>query len=603
MNMLKISKSVDLRWILFGGTLLLAFLAMHQVYVSRAHPDAVFIDTLRIVYQWDQWREGDLSLYEYWSQNSAAHRGFVNQAFLIANIELFSLNEILVNRLTGVMLAIMSAVLIWVFCRSTKPTTSSLTMDRILAIAVGCLLMVTMVFGWAGFEVLTQDLGLSLWFKNLCFLLYFCAHSRLLTAGGVGNGAYVALSIAGFVIVFMVGMGWNFAFVGSVTAVHLGAALLASLLEGPRPPRAALLVTASLFIALLLYIATGIRYEDDTVSSTSIVRDVPAILVMTFAAIGAAWAGGETASVIGWLPSMRPYLGVISVVLCLLGIFWRLRRGLFTRSLVPLYMIAYGGLVAASVSIARGHMDGQEAVAASRYYMDVVFLHIGMVWLLVEQFVHAPNGSRRLVSIILLFVTAVLLCGQILTYATEWKIAPYRRANFERMNEYLLSGVPDQEAAVLLQAPIHHARLGSEVMRKHKLSIFKNAPVQTCGPDAIKALSGWHGRETSGRWLSSSGRIRVPACECPFVLEFYLPDSFSSRIMSIVDGEGQTKEIELLPGAMVDFTVAASNDPHTLSFTMSATTLPSRDIQGSSDLRKLGALWTNTFYACPVSAK
>ena len=151
----------------------LLFAVLHQVMVGRAHPDALYMDSLRLLYQVQEWQQGRMSFVELWGLGSA-HRGFINPLALMANVRFFSLDVMLANRLTGGIVASVAFVLAYAFNRQVAGRGRPWVQPGVsLLIAAAC-------FSWAGFELFTLDLGLPLWTKNLCFVLFFAAHGAWL---------------------------------------------------------------------------------------------------------------------------------------------------------------------------------------------------------------------------------------------------------------------------------------------------------------------------------------------------------------------------------------------------------------------------------------
>ena len=96
--------------------IVLLLLLLHQVMVTRAAPDALYMDSLRLLRDMDEWQAGRMSLLALWTQGSA-HHGLVNQAALLANMQLFSLDVLLVNRFTGAVVAGVALLLLSAFLR------------------------------------------------------------------------------------------------------------------------------------------------------------------------------------------------------------------------------------------------------------------------------------------------------------------------------------------------------------------------------------------------------------------------------------------------------------------------------------------------------
>ena len=586
--------------VLLAGCSSLLFLALHMAFLARAHPDALFMDSLRLLGQVEDWEQGRLSFVELWGLGSA-HRGFINQLLMLANIHFFSLDVLLANRLTGAVTAILAFSLVYLFNRQFAGTASAAT--RIARFPVS-LLLAGLCFSWAGFELFTLDLGLPLWIKNLCFVLYFIAHARYLAAPG-GGGPRMAWSagclvLAGALIVFFVGMGWSYAFVGAVLAVH-ALAMLAGWMAG-QPPRRWLLHRVLPAIALLAALALSLAQGQgggrggDEDSFARLLDSVPSMLGLSFHALGASWMGIEAVSYHELPLTAAAWLGAVSLVAAGYGVVQRLRRGLYSGTLLPLYLVAYGVLTALSLAAARGD-GGPSAVMASRYYMDVVLFAIGTIWLWFED---ADARGWKLSGALFAAYCMVLASGLYLTFQREWATAPYRAESFQAMNLALYRGVPDDAAAQLLQSPLPLARRGAALLRERQLALFAVRGGEACSVDAVARGDGWNAPEGDAVWMQRQAGLLVPACGCGLTAELYLPAEFETRTLSVGQAEGPLQELDLLPGQTARLSLPPHGEMSEVRLSLSRATVPARDIAGGSDTRELGVLWRSLSFPCAV---
>ena len=157
-------------------------LAVHAAYIDRAGANAVYMDTLRLLWQWSEFRDGNLSLLALWGQGGGAHSGLLFQSVLAANVSWFGLDPLLANRSTGGVMAVVALLLLASYAidlrRSDRNVPVLSQVMVILAVAGLC-------FSLAGFELMTLDLGLGLWLKNLLIFVLFLAHAETLRRGKV----------------------------------------------------------------------------------------------------------------------------------------------------------------------------------------------------------------------------------------------------------------------------------------------------------------------------------------------------------------------------------------------------------------------------------
>lgn len=584
--------------------IVLALALVHQLYLTRAQPDAPYMDTLRVLHQLEQWHAGDMSLLELWGQNSS-HRGLINQALLAANVEWFSLDVFLANRLTGLVMLLMALLLVKQASDDLRRIPNAGLSNMLLRLLVPGLIAV-LVFSWAGFEVLTLDLGLPLWLKNFFIVAYCSIHARYLADAVAGRvparWRVILLSLLPMLLLLLVTMGWSYAFAGAVLAVHMLGMWLAWQRQR-RLPRGFWQIPAAFAFALALYLLPG-QGIGDGVSLSGSLELVPHALALLPYALSSAWMGLETAQahhVPMWVLQLA---GMATILGGVAGLASRLRRDPFDGSLLPYYLIIYSGLTALSVGIARGEA-GPEQVMASRYYMDLMLGLIGAVWISAREYTSLRTSRYRVAVLLTLLWTGSIFVMQGMTYQREWRAAPYRAASFVAMNNALIAGVPDEAAARLLQAPLAHARQGVVVMRRRGLGVMgaDRAAAQTveCDIGAIRQAKGWHVREGASIWMSKRASLMIPRCKCPFTTTLYLPADFPPRILEVTDAtaSGQTARFALRPGTTMTLALGTSAADRLLELRVSAVTVPASDLPGGIDQRALGALWSAPAYACP----
>ncbi|BFI96985.1 MAG: hypothetical protein RSP_24950 [Rhodanobacter sp.] len=593
---MKIIKDKSVAGHLISLVIVACFLIAHQAYVTRANPDAPFMDTLRLVYQLEQWLSGRMSFWEYWRQGQ--HLGFIFQLILLGNTKFFSLDIILANRATGVVVALLALILLSNFVSTVREERKTLA-DLVFQTAI-LILIAAICFGRAGFELFTNDLGFALWVKNLLFVIYFSAYSWYLRAVLNRRVAWIAglgLISAGPVIVLFVAMGWSYAFVAAV--------MVASAIEmiglfkqgGWRRSAAKFLPLIALLIAQAVYVVAslvGFGGSPASAKSAALIH-IPGLV---FYALGSVVVDQDVMhSYFTTFPALPKLIGASMFVAAVVLTLSRFRRNaLGAYSVLPFYLMAYGFFTAFSVSVARGH-DGPGAVMASRYYMDIMLFGVGLIWLWFENLIRANVRESKGTLTGFIVLCFVVGAGQYLNYKQEWRIAPYRALTFKAMNEALLNGVPDQAAANLLQSPLDNARRGDQVMRNHGFSLYSKLKSEECRNDGVKLLKGWYLSEGDSTWMEGHARMLIPACHCDLVAQVYLPANFPARTLRVQDSASNA-EIRLLPGQSEQVPFGVSKNERVVDLSVSATTVPAAVMSASSDRRHLGVLLTGYSYVC-----
>ena len=557
------------------------FAILHQAYIGRAHPDAVFLDTPRYLVQLQEWLAGRMSFIDYWHQGQ--HRGFIFQSLLLANVRWFQLDPLLATRLSGLAIALTAALV-----SGTMLLRSADTPHGRRVAGVAALLATALLFSWAGFEILTWDLGLALWIKNACFVLLFLAQERVLRAAKLPFAIATSLGMA--IVVLYAAMGWSYAFVASVLAVQLLAAF--DQRRDAAPSRRHLPVLAALLAqACAIMLAGGALDQPQDASATTHVR-LDGILLLPYG-LGSAIAGSEAMGHLSAGMHILWAMGFVSIVLGIVLAWRRFARGVMSGPLLPLYLLAYGGACAASFAMARSDL-GPAGAMASRYSMDLVAYTIGVLWLLGEEAAR-PGPRTRAWSGVFAGFALLVLAGQAYTYLREWKVAPYRAQSFREINR-VTRAIPATEAdAAVLQSVLVFARPSALVMQAQGLGPFRGQAVRAaCSQNGIRSGTGWFA-DAGGDWMGAKATLELPSCACSYETTVYIPENYPRRILSLSYGGTRTRLL-LAPGAVTPLRLPP-NAPKVV-IEADATTIPSRDFPGSADVRALGALFGPGNFKC-----
>ena len=566
-------------------------LVVHEAYIARTGADVPYMDTLRLLGHLARYRDGEMPLLELWGQGGGAHSGLIFQAILAANASWFHLDALLANRLTGVVIALVAVLLGGSYLadlRRVAGVPPALPIMVIIA-ATG------LAFSLSGFELLTLDLGLGLWLKNLLIFILFIAHGwALRMEGGPRAWSAVALSVFGVFVVVVCAMGWAYAVVATIVGVQLIHHVIVRRL--PTPAQALLpLAMALALVAVVLWKQWhfGGGNEVAGISVAAVLKQWPLALAGVFA----------NAEAVARLGIDIPLLVGLGLILAFAGGLAAVTR-LSDRaaSFLPAHLIAYSLLCALSFAAARGGA-GDDAVLASRYHMDVFPGLVGLLWIASMARPGAPR-TIRLSRVSFVGALFIVLCWfQFHQSRIEWSIAPYRKASIEAMKAALLQGVPGEAEANLLQSPLAHARLAAGIMQREHLAVFR----QQAGDPGVAACSvqwrlsaGWHERESSGLWSSARSVFHVPPCECSYEVSLYIPPNFAPRRVLVGrDGEAG-RRLSLRSGVPVMLSIPPSSVGARYSLQSSRTTVPARQ-GGSADIRALGVFMGNPQVSCAKS--
>jgi hypothetical protein len=234
--------------------------------------------------------------------------------------------------------------------------------------------------------------------------------------------------------------------------------------------------------------------------------------------------------------------------------------------------------------------------------MDLLLFPLGMLWLLFEDAEARRDGAARLSGLACIAIAALVFVGHAWTYRVEWHTAPWREKAFARAEEAMLRGGTTKEDGRAMQAPQPWAGQAVAIMRTRKLSVFRQADASTCNSDVVRWADGWYGAgQGENRWMKQAARIEVPPCSCEAKVTVYLPAGFAPRDLSVAAGDAK-QTLALVPGRSTAVTLPASAAWHTATLSVSAVTLPAKDIAGSTDKRTVGALFGPLRFVCAVPA-
>lgn len=423
------------------GTL---FLCLHTAYVLQIGADVAYMDTLRYIGYYPDIIRSPLRVFDFWNQGG--HRGLVSQLTVWANIRFFGMNILLVNVLTGFVLLLISAVVVRAWSRSLGPC----GVPSPFHAAVFTLFAVFVVFGPAGFELYTLDLGFPEIARNLLYVVLIFS-----LLDGVGRKSagmrWVLFSLLVLAMVFI-----------SYARVYPfgGAALLTAICvhvwrDGVRKPSSevgfaygGVLVGFVVFGILSKVIESSIDYAP--------VRPASALSVLlgTGFATSSAFVGVEAA--------VRQ--GLPAVFLCIFGLtvgfasavmLFIYARGMKDgRPSLPIFLTLYGAMNAAAIGYARGGSDFYSYMA-SRYYPDLSLSLIGLAWMssviLLDRKVQ--TNVRRAVAAVAALGGFFWATGYVLTTKVEVMTVPHRAIAFNEMRAITLSCAPlKEDGAIKLQA-------------------------------------------------------------------------------------------------------------------------------------------------------
>jgi len=255
----------------------------------------------------------------------------------------------------------------------------------------------------------------------------------------------------------------------------------------------------------------------------------------------------HTASSTGFIPLMG-FLVLLLYAYCIYIYIKRKRlEYLYSVNLISFVLIFYF-----LVTLSRLHFNDVYYGSASRYTAATfsAMLGLGTIFLLLFQDGNMASIGRK---IFFAFPVVLICLGYVAADRNQWRIAPYRKQNFEGLIQNLKSNklhrMEGGDAALI--------QLARKVMIKHQLNVFKpqkNLNNFTINSDFKNTMTaGFYGQESSsaGKWRWTNGESEI------FLPNLYTDkDSIQVRLFCYVPNSDTPKIIlndNLSPSAYSKF--------------------------------------------------
>lgn len=207
---------------------------------------------------------------------------------------------------------------------------------------------------------------------------------------------------------------------------------------------------------------------------------------------------------------------VISAVLLVLY----LRRGLHKKSYFPIFLLAYGGVLALTLIVGRSTTYGLAGMASSRYCVESCMGLSGALFMLSGLVLHSEQ--RRWSGVLAGAAVCAVILSAALCFRVELEIAPYRRIYQENISVSMQTiDLLDSDAFAAFQAPEEDVRNAVAFLRDNNLSIFRDAEAKH--PFGEKGYQATGGIWDDG-WASSEAQMLLQIGESGYsALEIYIP--------------------------------------------------------------------------------
>lgn len=441
-------------------------------YMSRLGPEVIFMDSLSFLKSYDLIEQGQLSIWDVWSNIKGPHKGFFSLIFEYSNAKYFSLNTNLATKL--IMLPIFfSALMIELEKNSTFSKGNSI--DPPLFFYFFSLIIFMCAFSLSSWELYSLDIGFCLFFKTFIFLLFWKILSSCIKNSYTVNSKpyyFIKVFIIFFApaIVFIFAEGWSYAFIiSTILALFLSD-------SDSKFLNFKFFIILSLLLSLFVYSYLTYDYSLKNPFSDEIKPSFSNAFYGLFYGVASIFIGIESLNAMQIPLIFILFFGLFFIAICLFLLFLDLKRDLDLTFFIRVLLL-YGLLDLISIAYSRGRY-GPAYTGASRYFLDFSLVFIGMYWALLVSISSKARLCYRikffLKSTTLFFSLSFFMGWSITTYH-EWNKAPYRHVVFLEMRKITLQNSPITiEQAALLQRSIEDAQKGVLIQRKYKLGPYSN---------------------------------------------------------------------------------------------------------------------------------
>jgi hypothetical protein len=546
-------------------------------YMYVLHPEVAFMDTLRFLTYFDDSERGTASLFSTWIQGE--HRSYLAQFFVYMNAKILKFDVFGATLSSGIIIAL-TGILLGIEQYRTLSDKSRRRLSLPVFFGLVAITFFTL-FSLANWELYSVDVGVTLFGKNLVFILYWIGLERALLETPKQLILRIVLLLSGPTIVLVLSSGWSYAFV--FTTIICGF-VVSPVNKEAKKFRGYLFVV--LLMSQIIYVVAGYYLGAGSYSSLGRSASVLNVVIGFFFALSSGFMGVETITSLGmpvWVQLVAPMVLIITVA-------WLTIMVVVSKFRIPLVAIAlviYSVLHIAAVAYARGRYDPLLAMAP-RYYMDISLFFIGFFWIAM-LFIREGHiiKIKKFIFISVLFILALLfLVGQGITCKDEWLKAPYRHQAFNKMRYITLKGVTSIDDARFLQAPnIEVAARGVNIQRSYGLGPFRG--IECSAPLNLSGLFG------DDEWIGSNTNLLIKNCGGNLHLKVFLPYTFSTKLVGVsVDGD-DFNYTKIEPGKVTDINLSLSGNNKKyldIIIVVDQTTNPSDIQSGSTDRRKLGVI-------------
>jgi hypothetical protein len=500
-----------------------ATVALLLLYVGRAYANAIFLDGIQLLPTVDDFFSGRLDLTKLFTPYGE-HRIVIYRLIMIANSALFSLNMYL-DPILSALASILTILLVTIAIRRTLAKFLSPVAISLLLIPVAAV-------------------GASLAYPPVVFMsLQFHLSTIVMLAIALLATASENTPATRITPILLCPLYFTFFSGGYFPGLLLamGVALLAYVvIERKVSPARHIVLAVTAFFCAFVYAFT-IVYRSN-VFTTPLTQKV-ANFFSDFSQTICFFLGGFAAAFVDEhsyydriSSGLRDvvFLSLGSIVFVFFGIaLWLfVRRRMYVRTYLPIWLLFYPIGVIAAIRIGR-NIGGWQWIMNDWYSFHLKFIPIALFWIFLFSALEALNSRRNIDSkssdssrldvrwfvcietVVFLLFSLLLSSTWLYTNRNQWQRGPFVKEWYaSRRNAMLDAQVKPYDLHEILLVSEQEATLGMKILSKYYLNIFSTAtkdsilqpaPVIGCDLTSKNEKDGWY----EDGWIKKEASISV----------------------------------------------------------------------------------------------
>jgi len=519
--------------------MLLLQLMFYVYYINSSAANIIFQDQFHFIQFVDKYFNSSLSFGDLW-RGHLEHRTLGYNIIFLLNAILFHLNT-MYEMYMGAIILFLTSILLYYYYRK------NLDYDNDLFVLVSFPLVFYIVFGLNQWENIVLSLGLAIMIKMLFFLIVFIFIDMLICNEKFHNKLAFLYSLSLFIAVLLFGGGYSPALVGSII-VTLFCKIIINKTANKKDLKVFLLIIIASSIALSIYYY-HIYYNNMIMDNLSIIKRLDIVLDNPMGAVKF-FLLSLSASLFGvdllnnyMSQNLYIFIGIIIIFIYFYSIILFILSEMYRKTYFPLMLMFYSLIILGMILIAR-YYCGVTYGMSSRYVTDTQYGIIGAIWIIFYFFANKKeililNKEKKesryyKKKAILISILILVIIGVSITNIIEWKISPFRKANFLKMRAIALDtdNITDNDIR-MYQYNKDLVIDGLKILKKNKLNVFYDFKVGYKLDDAI-LVSGWYEKEGSFRWTGKQANTIIKSGQQgKLIINGYLPDVYKSNELKI----------------------------------------------------------------------